>query len=85
MLTNNLDMLAVAVAERQLQLQFQVERSRALPHVSGPIRRTIGRFLVWSGHQVGGNVEAPPAPAQSLAPVLPFSPRQPHDDLELAA
>lgn len=85
MLTNNLDMLAVAVAERQLQLQFQVERSRALPHVSGPIRRTIGRFLVWSGHQVGGGEVAPSVPAQSLAPVLPFTSPQARDDLDLAA
>ncbi len=85
MLTNNLDMLAVAVAERQQQFQFYAERSRSLPHVSGPIRRTLGRFLVWSGHQVGGEREVPSAAAQSLAPVLPFLPRHARDDLDIAA
>ena len=85
MLMNNLDMLAVAVSERQHQLQFYAERSRTLPHTSGPIRRTVGRFLVWSGHQVGGNREAPSTAAQSLVPVLPFSPRQARDGLDIAA
>ena len=71
MLPNNLDMLAVIIDERQRDLtkQIQSERFRALPYESGPIRRTIGRFLVWSGHLVGGREsESSPALSPRQAP-----------------
>ncbi len=89
MLPNNLDILYIAIEERQRQVRQQYQRSGGLPVSPGPIRRAIGRFLVWSGHHVGGaggvgsaaGTATTPAPAQ----VFPFPAHYPRTDLDVAA
>lgn len=89
MLPNNLDILYIAIEERQRQVRQHYQQSLGLPTPAGPIRRAIGRFLVWSGRHVGGaegvggaiGAAAIPVPA----PVVAFSDRYPRVDLDVAA
>ncbi len=89
MLPNNLDILYIAIEERQRQVRQHYHQSLGLPASTGPIRRAIGRFLVWSGHHVGGAegvggaIGAAANPA--AAPVVAFSDHYPRVDFDVAA
>ncbi len=85
MLPNNIDMLYVAIEERRSELMHQAQRASALPGMPGPLRRIVGRFLIWSGHHLSGATQPQAAGANSQIPVTPFPARAAFNDLDIAA
>ncbi|HWV34901.1 MAG TPA: hypothetical protein VNZ55_04665 [Thermomicrobiales bacterium] len=82
MLTYNPDIMHAAVDERQRAIRKGMRLAQAGITPSWPIRRLVGRLLIWSGEHVGG-VERTPAPA--VAPVIMLETQRCPVDLKRAA
>lgn len=82
MLPYNPDIMHVAVDERQRTIREGMRLAQAgiTPH--RPIRRLVGRLLIWSGEHVAG---VDPTPAPAVPPVIVLETQCRPVDLKRAA